>query len=121
MVGAGALIAAGALALGAQAAGPFDGTYTGEAAMTRGNNGSICKTYAASISVTDGHLTFVAGGGYAVINTDVAADGSFSGSGLLKGVKGAMETLNGKVSGRAIEAEVGNPYCGFHLSLRKAG
>jgi len=61
MVGAGALTAAGALALAAEAAGPFDGTYTGQADLIRGNNGSMCKTFATSISVTDGHLTYVHG------------------------------------------------------------
>jgi hypothetical protein len=125
LFGSGALIAAATLAYAAQAAGPFDGTYTGQAALVSGNNGSICKTFATSITVTDGHLTYVHGGGYAVIHTDVAADGSFNGSGPIASSRGrgapVLETLQGKVSGSAIDADAASPNCSFHLSLRKAG
>jgi hypothetical protein len=125
LVGGGALIAAAALVCAAQAAGPFDGTYTGQAALVSGNNGAICKTFATSITVTDGRLSYVHGSGYAIINTDVAADGSFNGSGPIgssktKGGAPALETLQGKVSGSAIEADAAGPACAFHLSLRKA-
>ncbi len=53
----GALIAAAALAGAARAAGPFDGTYTGPAVLLSGNNGTVCKTFSTSMTVTDGHLT----------------------------------------------------------------
>jgi len=122
VAGGGALMA---LAGAAWAAGPFDGTYTGEAALVRGNNGSICRTFHASITVTDGHLTYVHGGGYAVIKTDVAADGSFTGTGAIAAARAtgapAVETLQGKIAGAAIDADASGPACAFHLTLRKAG
>ncbi len=60
------------------------------------------------------------GSGYAVIHADVAADGSFSGSGELRGYKmPATETMAGKASGSEIEADVGGPYCKYHLTLQK--
>jgi hypothetical protein len=120
LVVGGALIAAAALTCAAQAAGPFDGTYIGTAVLLSGNNGAICKTFSTSIAVTDGHLTYVHGAGYAVIHTDVGADGSFSGSALLHGYKTpVMETLTGKASDSGIEADAGGPYCKYRLTLRK--
>lgn len=125
MVGAGALIAVAVLAFAAQAAGPFDGTYSGPATMVSGNNSAVCKTFRASITVTDGHLTYNHGQ-YAVINTDVAADGSFSGSAALNAVTGrgghapAQVTLQGKVAGSAIDAQASSENCAYHLTLRKA-
>jgi hypothetical protein len=125
LVGAGALIAVAGLAIAAQAAGPFDGTYTGQAALVSGNGGAVCKTFATSITVTDGHLTYVHGT-YAVVKTDVAADGSFNGSGAITAIAGgrgghasAEVTLQGKVAGSAIDAQVSSPNCAFHLILRK--
>ena len=125
LVGAGALIAVAGLAIAAQAAGPFDGTYTGPATLTSGNNSAVCKTFRASIAVTDGHLTYNHGQ-YAVINTDVAADGSFSGSGAINAVTGrsghgpSQVTLQGKVAGSAIDAQASSENCAYHLTLRKA-
>jgi hypothetical protein len=126
LAGASALIAVAGLAFAAQAAGPFDGTYTGQAALVSGNNSGVCQTFNTSISVTDGHLTYVHGG-YAVIHTDVAADGSFNGSGEIAAVAGgrgghgpAQATLQGKVASSAIDAQVSSPNCVFHLTLRKA-
>ena len=125
LVGAGALIAVAGLAIAAQAAGPFDGTYTGPATLTSGNNSAVCKTFRASITVTDGHLTYNHGQ-YAVINADVAADGSFSGSGAINAVTGrgghgpSQVTLQGKVAGSAIDAQASSENCAYHLTLRKA-
>jgi hypothetical protein len=120
---AGGLIVAGALGFAALAAalaaGAFDGTYVGQAALMSGNNGSICKTFSASMTVTNDHLSYVHGGGYAVFNTDVGADGSFSGSAPLKGTR-FVEMLKGKVTGGTIDADVGNPNCSFHLLLKKS-
>ena len=126
VAGASVLVAVAGLAFAARAAGPFDGTYAGQAALVSGNNGGVCKTFNTSISVTDGHLTYVHGG-YAVIHTDVAADGSFNGSGAGTAIQGgrggrapADVTLQGKVAGSAIDAQVSSPNCAFHLTLRKA-
>jgi hypothetical protein len=125
VVGAGALIALAGLAFAAQAAGPFDGTYTGPATLASGNNSAVCKTFRASITVTDGHLTYNHGQ-YAVINTDVAADGSFSGSAAINAIAGgrgghapAQVTLQGKVAGSAIDAQASSENCAYHLTLRK--
>jgi hypothetical protein len=118
-LGAGGLIVAGALGFAALAAGAFDGTYVGQAALMSGNNGSICKTFSASMTVTNDHLSYVHGGGYAVFNADVGADGSFSGSAPLKGTR-FVEMLKGKVTGGTIDADVGNPNCSFHLLLKKS-
>jgi hypothetical protein len=115
------LVSATALTCTAHAAGAFDGTYTGQAALMSGDNRSTCKTFATSITVTNDHLTYVHGGGYAIINTDVAADGSFSGSGLLKGSKPpSAEVLKGQVTGSAIDASASGSFCSYHLTLRKA-
>ncbi len=119
ILGAAGLIVAAALAFAVHAAGAIDGTYVGQAALMSGNNGSICKSFSASMSVANDHLTYVHGGGYAVINADVGPDGSFSGSAPLKGTR-FVEMLKGKVTGGTIDADVGNPSCSFHLLLKKA-
>jgi hypothetical protein len=121
----GVLLGAAAIACEVSAAGAFDGTYVGQAALMSGNNGSICKTFNASMTVANDRLSYVHGGGYAVINTDVAADGSFSGSAPLnanrgKGGVSMVETLKGKVTGSTLEADASNPGCSFHLVLKKA-
>jgi hypothetical protein len=119
LVGGGALIAAAGLACGACAAGPFDGTYAGRAALVSGNNGTVCKSFPASMTIADSHLSY-AHAAYGVITADVAADGSFSGSGMLTGFKRPVEeSLKGKVVGGAIEADVSSQYCAYHISLQK--
>jgi hypothetical protein len=110
---------AAALAFAVHAAGAIDGTYVGQAALMSGNNGSICKSFSASMTVATDHLTDVHGGGYTVINTDVGADGSFSGSAPLKGTR-FTEMLKRKVTGGTIDADVGSPNCSFHLLLKKS-
>jgi hypothetical protein len=111
----------GALALSgaAYAAGAFDGTYAGMARLGSGNNGSICKTFSASITVANNELTY-AHGTYALIKTTVAPDGTFSGSAMIKGYRTPTEeALKGKISGSSLEADASNPSCAFHLSLAK--
>jgi hypothetical protein len=126
ILGAGGLIVAAALAFAAHAAGAFDGTYTGQAALVSGNNSSTCHTFSTSATVTNDHLTYVHGGNRAVINADVAPDGSFSGSAMINAgrARGAgapvAEILKGKVTGGTLEADVGNPACSYHLLLKKA-
>jgi hypothetical protein len=119
MFGAGGLIVAAALAFAVHAAGAFDGTYVGQAALMSGNNSSICKRFSASMTVLTDHLTHVHGRGYAVINTDVGSDGSFSGSAPLNGTR-FTEMLKGEVTGSTIDADVGSPNCSFQLLLKKS-
>jgi hypothetical protein len=119
LIRCGVMIGAVALTCAAYAAGAFDGTYAGMARMTSGNNGTVCKTFSVSMTVTDSHLTY-AHSTYALITTDVAADGSFSGSGQIKGSRPPTEVaLKGKVSGGSIEADASSVNCAFHLSLAK--
>ncbi len=119
LIRCGVVIGAVALSFAAFAAGTFDGTYAGIARLGAGNNGSVCKSFSASISVADGHLTY-AHSTYALIHADVAADGSFSGSGILKGSRPpGEEQLKGKISGGSLEADATSVNCAFHLSLTK--
>lgn len=106
----------------ADAAGQYDGTYTGVANLLPGLNGHACKSFNASISVTNDRLTYVHGANVAVITTDIAANGSFSGSGLYEGVRGSVaQVLTGTVTGNRIEADTSSPYCKYHLSLTRRG
>jgi hypothetical protein len=119
LIRCGVVIAALALSCAAYAAGAFDGTYAGMARLGAGNNGSICKTFSASINVADSQLTY-AHATYALIKTTVAPDGTFSGSAMIKGYRTPTEeVLKGKISGSSLEADASNPSCAFHLSLTK--
>ncbi len=116
----GALVLLGAQPAGA--AGRFDGTYTGTATLQPGNNVGNCRTFTTSITVTNDRLTYVHGANVAVVNADVAADGSFNGSGqYMVGRTPAAQTLTGKITGGKLEGDTSSPYCKYHLFLNKAG
>ncbi len=119
LIRCGVVFGALALSCAAYAAGAFDGTYAGMARLGAGNNGSVCKTFSASITVANNELTY-AHATYALIKTEVAADGSFSGSAILKGTRPpSEEVLKGKISGGSLEADASSVNCAFHLSLSK--
>jgi hypothetical protein len=109
-------------ATGVLAEGKFDGAYAGTAVLAVGSNTAECKNYPTSISIVNDQLVFVSWGGRSTIKTTVAADGTFSGSGqhhMFRGV--VVQTLVGKVAGNALDADIENPACKFHLFLKKTG
>jgi hypothetical protein len=104
------------------AAGRYDGTYVGQATLLPGGNVGACRSFSTSISVTNDKLTYVHGANVAVVTTDIAADGSFNGSGLYTPVRTPVALqLTGKVTGNRIEADSSSPYCKYHLFLTKSG
>jgi hypothetical protein len=107
----------------ASAASPFDGTYHGSLKGDDGNAVRCAKGAPVQITVTNGQLEYHHFSN-AVITTPVAADGSFSGSARNNQYVGRSEilvqTLTGKITGTAIQAEtkVGN-YCTYQMQLTK--
>jgi hypothetical protein len=121
LIRCGVVFGALALSCAAYAAGAFDGTYAGMARLTSGNNGTVCKDFSVSINITDSHLSY-AHGTRAVVNTDVAADGSFDGSAMLQGVARGMPAtveLKGKVGGGNLQAIASSANCAYQLALTK--
>jgi hypothetical protein len=108
----------------AVAGGPYDGTYHGTLTADGMNTVSCAKSAPVQMSITDGKLEYHHFSN-ATITAPVAADGSFSGSAQnMYTAKGqhtpVIQTLDGKISGNAINAEtkVGNR-CTYTLALKK--
>jgi hypothetical protein len=70
--------------------------------------------------IVNGRLEYRHGPGHgvAIFHIIVDDDGSFSGSALNMGNK-LPQSLEGKVLGNSIEADTGNRYCQFHLTLQR--
>ena len=107
------------------AAGPYDGTYHGTLTGDAMNALTCAKKAPIQMTVTNNVLEYHHFSN-AVITAPVAADGSFSGSAQNKFTTGGrgsqmqVQTLTGKITGMAIQAEtkVGN-YCTSQLTLKK--
>lgn len=112
------------LALGvtaAGAAGPFDGTYRGNQRAIRGNESPDCAGTSRDnvvVVIRDGHFTRSWGNGK--MEVTVAPDGSFHGEGAVQNSRRAhFASINGKITGGDLEADIGTNYCAGHLSLKK--
>jgi hypothetical protein len=109
------------LSVPADAAGPFDGVYTGTQATTLTNNSAECSKLDlshTSITVTDSKFTRSWGG---PIEVAVSPDGTFDTISRTKFGAGAVRTVEvkGRISAGGLEADIGGRYCAVHLSLKK--
>jgi hypothetical protein len=110
-----------ALAVPAGAAGSFDGTYKGTQATTSTANNASCASLdrGTSLVVTDNHFT--RHWGQADLQVPVAADGSFD-TKVTTSDSRKLRTIGikGKITGGALEADIGSDVCSAHLSLKKS-
>lgn len=115
----------GLVALGASGAGPagaqgsFDGVYKGSRKVALDNN-SGCRlvNHPESITIRNNHLRVRLGS--SMVDTNVASDGSFSGSTWSPSRNGVtVVSLKGRIVGGKLEADIGVPSCVAHLSLSK--
>ena len=104
------------------ASGTFDGVYTGAARETLNNNGGryLNLGRATEIVVVDDtfHYKWVRD-----MEAKVRADGSFFVSALGRAARGASPSVSvqGRIAGGKLEADVGGDRCAVHLSLTKIG
>lgn len=109
---------------GANAGGPYDGTYHGQLTGEGMNAVNCAKSAPVQMTVTDSKLEYHHFSN-ATITATVAPDGSFSGSaqnrytGRGQGTP-TVQTLDGKIIAGAINAEtkVGNS-CSYKMTLRR--
>jgi tetratricopeptide (TPR) repeat protein len=96
---------------------PFDGTYTGLRQLTGFSSPTCRPTRSATITIRDGKLSFLKN-----VTTTVAPDGSFSDYGAVEGILPPItQHLTGKIQSGAMEADLTNQYCNYHMSLKKSG
>ena len=104
----------------ALAYGMYDGTYRGNLIAISNHASSCSKTAPVRMTVTDDKLTYVHMGHVTIVAT-IRSDGSFSGSAQSTGgfSTSEVQTLQGKITGGAIQAEtdVGNG-CSYQLILK---
>jgi hypothetical protein len=108
---------------GALAAGLYDGTYHGTLEADGANATTCAKRAPVQMTVTDNKLEYNHMGN-AMITATVGADGSFSGSAQSKysGSRSGplVTTVEGKIAGRAIQAQSNTAnYCKYKLQLKK--
>jgi hypothetical protein len=104
------------------AAGPFDGVYTGTQTTTLTNNSAECSKIDlnhTSITVTDSKFTRSWGG---PIEVAVSPDGTFDTTSRAQFGTGAVRTveIKGKIADGNLVADIGTRYCAGHLSLKKS-
>jgi hypothetical protein len=70
--------------------------------------------------IVNGRLEYRHGGAAAaaIFHVPIHDDGSFSGSTINQGNK-QIQALEGKIVGNSIEANTENPYCRFHMTLKR--
>ena len=95
---------------------PFDGVYTGLRQVTGFSNPGCRPSISTTITVRENMLSFPNN-----IATMVAPDGSFSAYGSIGGSPPVAQHLTGKIQNDDIEAETINPFCKYHMSLKKSG
>jgi len=112
-----------ALGGAADAAGSFDGVYTGSRTILRTTNGP-CNPSLTHVSVVVRNNHFDRGWGRIVLSIDVANDGTFRQSGVHYNLHTAgidyVASIKGKIAGGDFEADIGDNYCTVHLSLKKS-
>jgi hypothetical protein len=94
----------------------IDGVYTGSQHGTRNNNSGYCINMDgdARVMVKDGVIT--RRWGSVALEATVGTNGTFSAN-KLGGT--LLNSLNGRISGGSLEADIGNVYCAAHLSLKR--
>ena len=109
-------------------AGSFDGTYSGTVSVVAPSNpnctwvvgGSVTPTVTDSLTIANNHFNYTAHS--APVSVDVAADGSFHATGLLRAARQAIpQEFSGRIVGGVLQATVegAGGGCRFQLSLKK--
>jgi hypothetical protein len=104
-----------------QAAGPYDGVYSGTQKMTVTNNSGKCQNLdrdRVSVAIQDNVIRYP----WAVqMEATIKPDGSFDASktGGSQAGFSASYRIKGQITGGRLEADVGSNICGVHLSLIK--
>ena len=112
------LIACLALAAPAFAENSFDGTYSGERVLTKGDPSGCVAKDTVSVTIHGSQLTFSnsAAKDY-TIGFFPQSDGSF---GQLSGnIGGDVVDIRGHVGNDVLDADVSGAYCTHHWRLRK--
>lgn len=89
----------------------FDGIYAGSSQVS-GHSSPNCVPGPVRLEVRDSRLSFGRG------QAPVAADGTFSGTTAI-GLPPVVQFWSGKILGGGIEADIKDPACAYHISLRK--
>jgi hypothetical protein len=101
------------------ASSKFDGPYVGAMELTTKNNPACSTPYPfPRMVIVNGKLEYRHFGNGAIFHIMVHDDGSFSGSGFSPWNKQRV-TFEGKVVGKSIEADTENPYCKYHMTLKR--
>ena len=103
----------------AAAAGPFDGTYSGENTLVRGGPPVCSPTHKITWTVADNHFK-ARWFSTTTLDAAVAPDGSFNTSAMYNyGRQASRAILTGKISNGALEADIESTGCKYHYSLKK--
>ncbi len=110
------------LPLVASAANNYDGTYTGQATLTRGDQ-SICGKSPIPVTkqVVNGHFDLVYDPTHHVgVNLEVQPDGSFSGDQLYQySTQRQQVRASGRIAGNVLQAHMEGAGCARDYSLTK--
>jgi hypothetical protein len=103
------------------AAGSFDGTYRGQAQLSRGVSPECGRdTVPLTVAVTNGQFTLVWDPQrHITVNVQVQPDGSFSGSRLYQIARHPTELkASGHIAGNVLDAEIEGQFCSrtYHLT-----
>lgn len=113
-----------AVAGDAWAADTFDGVYLGKAFVTRANNDRGCGADDVPVNskAVVKHNKFSRKWSSIMLHIEIAEDGSFSSSAYYRATKAGVlvVTIEGRIVGDDLEADIGHLSCQFHLSLRRS-
>jgi serine/threonine protein kinase len=95
---------------------PFDGVYSGSQQVTGFSNPGCRSSIPLTVVVRGNKLSFSKD-----LTVPVGGDGSFSGYSSIGGTPPVAQHLTGRIQNGNIEAETTNPFCKYHIALRKTG
>jgi tetratricopeptide (TPR) repeat protein/predicted Ser/Thr protein kinase len=94
----------------------YDGTYTGVRQIVGFGNPNCPSNSSVTIVVRENKLSFEND-----VKTTVAGDGSFNSYSSIGGRIPISQHLTGRIQNNRIEADTMNPFCNYHMSLKKTG
>jgi predicted Ser/Thr protein kinase len=95
---------------------PFDGVYSGSQQVAGFSNPGCRSSIPLTVVVRGSKLSFSKD-----LTVPVEGDGSFSGYSSIGGTPPVAQHLTGKIQNGSIEADTTNPFCKYHIALRKTG
>jgi hypothetical protein len=102
----------------ALAAGAFDGTYSGPNSLLRGEPPTCVAARTVTWTVADGRVSIKYGN--VPIAAEIGADGAFRANAVYQaGRTNANATMQGRIAGGALEADIESYACKYHYSLKK--